>query len=111
MRRLKPIVPDRLRDNSGGISFRLGFDTARLGRLLRRIKLRICRKFHGPLFAFCLHHLGPARPFRIELLQHGIARGLIEVHIEDLRPGNLDPPIIHGILDSFLDIGNQLAAV
>ena len=74
-----------------------------LGSLLGGIKLGVCGQFDSPLLALGFGYLRTAGPFGVELLQHRIARRLVEVDVEDLSPRDLDAPVIDGILNKFFD--------
>src|SRR5690606_35826739 len=101
-RRLKAVFLDRLGDDAGGIGFGFGDDALGLGVLLGGIKIAVGGKFNRALAAFGLGHLGAAGAFGVQLLKHGGARRLVQVHIEDLGAGYFDAPVID-------DIGHILA--
>jgi hypothetical protein len=54
---------------------------------------------------------GPTLPFGVQLLEHRVARRLVEVDIEDLGPRHLDPPVIDGTGHAQLDRLDQGGAV
>ena len=111
MRGLQPVLGDGL-GNCGGRE-RLGFgqNAAGLGLLLGGIEITIGGQFDGAALALGLGHLRAAGALGIQLLQHRGAGGVIQIHVQNLGPRHLDPPIIDHIGQRFADPADQRGAV
>ena len=105
--RLKPVFLDGVCHNLGGVGLSIGLDAAGFGGLFSGVEVCVGGKFDGTARTLSLGHGGAAGTLGVKLLEHRVAGGLVEVHVQQFSARDLNAPIVNGGFDRDLNLMNK----